>query len=324
MSAACLAEALGDYGGVVGRDIGVRANRRFDEGIALELDVRTDLTEAMSLPPHAAKMLSAGLAASTSTALFNPLDTLRVRWQVSPRSDPTASGGVLRYGMNIVRTEGLIEGLWRPGLTANMLGMSLSAAVRFGYYETVRDGLVKLTSPTAACSGDGCTKNGAHMMVAGALCGAVGYAWTTPFHLLKTVIQAEKGLISPNSIHLTGAQPGKRVHVDSLFTGMLTLARDNGVSSLYRGTLPLMMRGSLFTAGQMMGYDGVKTFAISHGSGDGLQLHVVASIAASFGASFLSAPADLLMARYMTSNDTASILHCIKEIYAEGGVSSFW
>lgn len=178
-------------------------------------------------PPREFKsFVAAGIAATLSSSLYNPLDCLRVRWQVLP----AASGeqNLLLFGLRIVREEGLINGLWRPGLGANALGMGLSSGIRFGGYEPVRNALVGESQ-----------KSYQHMVLAGLITGSVGYIITTPFHLLKTTIQAEMGQKSP--------------YVKDFASGARRIVEQGGLSSLYRGAIPLSSRGALFTAGQLMG-----------------------------------------------------------------------
>ena len=83
--------------------------------------------------------LSAGVAASVTSTFYNPLDCLRVRWQVSSTSSPQ---GLVTFAQQICRNEGIVSGLWLPGIAANAFGMGISAALRFGYYERVRDGFI--------------------------------------------------------------------------------------------------------------------------------------------------------------------------------------
>mmetsp|Transcript_4475 Transcript_4475/g.12440 ORF Transcript_4475/g.12440 Transcript_4475/m.12440 type:complete len:369 (-) Transcript_4475:63-1169(-) len=269
----------------------------------------------------AAKVIAAGAAATISSGLYNPLDCLRVRWQVASKSDPATSRGIFRFGMDIVKSEGVIKGLWRPGLTSNITAMCLSNAARFGAYENVRDALVSLSAGGELRSEK---KSAMHMLTAGVICGAVGYAWITPFVLVKTMIQAEKGVMGPNGVYLTGSRAGKGAYVQHLVSGAVRLAQDNGLMSLFRGTLPLSARGALFTSGQFMGYDGLKTLAKYHDVEDGPALHMVSSVTASLGASLFSAPADLIMAKYMADRRYKNITACIRDIYKEAGVLGFW
>mmetsp|Transcript_2745 Transcript_2745/g.5776 ORF Transcript_2745/g.5776 Transcript_2745/m.5776 type:complete len:344 (-) Transcript_2745:84-1115(-) len=259
----------------------------------------------ITLSAQATQFLCAGTAASISSFLYNPLDCLRIRWQVAPNAVTDTSGGLLRYGSHIVRSEGLVSGLWRPGLAANVSGMFLSAAIRFSSYEHVRDGLITRYDGDDDDNDDGSSgssKHGGHMVAAGLVCGAFAYFVTAPLHLLKTLRQAEKG------------RPGMDVW------GIMSEA-----NNVIKGTAPVSLRGALFTAGQMIGYDGLKTAAKARGFEDGPYLHLLSSVAASFGASFLSAPADLLVARYMSMATKGDrLLVCVKEIYDERGIKGFW
>ena len=234
--------------------------------------------------------IAAGTASAISSAIYNPLDCLRVRWQVKLTSETT----LIEFAARILRQEGIVNGLWRPGLAVNAAGMACASAVRFGYYEIVRDGL------------SGQEKMGHHMVLAGLICGATAYCVTTPFHLLKTQVQAQSG-------------PGKR---NNYLERVTQIVNERGLGGLWKGSETLAVRGGLFTAGQMLGYDGVKTMLKERGLEDDTKLHVVASISASFGASLLSAPADFIMAKYMNSNRT--LLHCIQNVYRKNGVTGFW
>ena len=249
--------------------------------------INHEISSEIAMSQDAAWFLCAGTAASVSSFLYNPLDSLKVRWQVAaPRS---AEHGLLRYGSQIVRTEG-IGGLWKSGLGANVSGMFLSAAIRFACYEHVRDSIVS----------DG-TKSSLHMGAAGLVCGAFSYFVTSPFHLLKTLRQAEP----------------VRPDID-------VLAKLSDARNVLRGSASVSIRGALFSCGQMLGYDGLKSAAKARGFEDGPSLHLISSVAASLGASALSAPADLLVARYMSMSSTGSLLHCVREVYDESGVRGFW
>jgi solute carrier family 25 uncoupling protein 8/9 len=74
----------------------------------------------------------------------------------------------------------------------------------------------------------------------------------------------------------------------------------------------------------LTGYDGLKTMAKNRGYEDNVYLHVASGISASFWASFLSAPADLVMAKYMSSKSKESLGNCVKEIYVKNGIIGFW
>jgi hypothetical protein len=85
-------------------------------------------------------MLAGSCAISIAVGTFNPLDTLRVRWQVTPEGS-----GLVSYARQIVAREGLVKGLWTPGLGANMMSFFVCGGFRQGLYPYFRDTLVVAT-----------------------------------------------------------------------------------------------------------------------------------------------------------------------------------
>lgn len=256
---------------------------------------------------------AAFISAGCTSALYNPMDCLRVRWQLLPRNDPALRAGFLRYGTNIIREEGLVRGLWRPGLAYNSAGMAISASIRFGCYETLRDYLNNANNIRNDAN-ESCHKSTSQMLIAGVCCGALGYSISTPFHLLKTINQAESA--HQGFLLTTGNE-----------TTLRSLFKQGGILSLWRGTFPLGCRGALFTSGQMLGYDGMKTFGKKNFDlEDNFVLRLFSGASASLGASALSAPADLIMTKYMANPNYSytNLARIMEEIVSKDGVLGFW
>mmetsp|Transcript_15703 Transcript_15703/g.22771 ORF Transcript_15703/g.22771 Transcript_15703/m.22771 type:complete len:209 (-) Transcript_15703:42-668(-) len=166
---------------------------------------------------------SAGIAAATSSAIYNPLDSLRVRWQVSGTS-AASEQSIISFGSRIIQEEGLFNGLWRPGIGVNMIGMSLSGAIRLGCYEMIRNSF----------EGE---KQVWHIVSAGLICGSFAYFTATPFHQMKTKLQA--------------CPEGSRRNA---FAEMVKLVSRTGrIDTLWKGSVPVSMRGALFSAGHVTG-----------------------------------------------------------------------
>jgi solute carrier family 25 aspartate/glutamate transporter 12/13 len=197
--------------------------------------VHLNLEPMMDNLPTARHFIAAGTASAVASGTFNPLDCLRVRWQTQLGAKERS---ILTFGRRIVQQEGLWQGLWKPGVGVNMIGMATASGLRFGYYETIRNGLNH-------SDGTRHEKQAWHMVVAGLVSGGSAYFITTPFHLLKTRIQSEAG---------------RHRQSKTLREGVLQIVSQTGnLSSLFRGSGPLAVRGSLFTAGQMVG-----TFSTDH------------------------------------------------------------
>lgn len=263
---------------------------------------------------------------AVTTAVYNQLDCLRVRWQTVPLTEAQniSSRGILHFASHIIKTEGLIQGLWKPGITANAIAMGSSSALRFGFYEGVRDALH--FSSLASQQGDHhekqTQKKGIHMFIAAFSCGAVAYFVTSPLHIIKTKIQAGRNKMDRN-ITQQGTAPGRT----GLLENLRIIFNKEGFTGLWRGSSPVAARGALLTAGQLCSYDGFKTLCKSNEFiEDGTTLHVLSSIVATFAITIFSTPADLVLSRFVSSysSRTETVMDCIKVIYNESGILGFW
>lgn len=215
-------------------------------------------TTAARLAQHRTELsrniLAGSCAISIAVGTFNPLDTLRIRWQVAPHHGSARAGGLVSHAREIVRTEGLVRGLWTPGLGANMMSFFVCGGLRQGLYPYFRD-LVVVASGAE-------DKGATSMMLGGFGAGAIAFWCCTPFFQLKTLMQAEAGQIDRQSGRLTtGAAKGSvpRFHGRPWWSNASTLMAEGGVHGLWRGACPLVVRGALLASGQMLGYDGMKT-----------------------------------------------------------------
>ena len=86
-------------------------------------------------------MVAAGSVGSLCVGALNPLDTVRIRWQIGQRG---SSSSIYSFFRDIVVKEGLWRGLWRPGCTANMAAICGSTGFRIGVYPTLREGITEL------------------------------------------------------------------------------------------------------------------------------------------------------------------------------------
>jgi len=109
-------------------------------------------------------LAAGGISWASTNALFNGLDVLRIRWQVSTRPKTT----LWRYFCDIAKTEGLIQGLWAPGLLANINFVLICGGTRMGLYPILRKKFVETFSKSQE-------KSGPFMMMAGFVSGAPAY-----------------------------------------------------------------------------------------------------------------------------------------------------
>eukprot|EP00466_Bigelowiella_natans_P019682 jgi/Bigna1/91130/estExt_fgenesh1_pg.C_890053 len=293
-----------------------------------------DSTSASPPPKEVSYKLARNLAAGTMCGCFvvmtfNPLDCLRIRWQV----EKTHHGVSLwEFSQKIIKKEGLWGGLWRPGLYANGAAASISVGTRMGIYPFLRDGIIKKLEHQ--------TKHPGVMFIAGLLPGMFGYWVSTPLWQIKTRLQAETGLLV-NGTYTTGACKGQKPTMIGLFDGLSRVYQQDGFLALYRGALPLMLRGGMMSSGQaqlkgmssnlmmFLGYDFTKTNAKSYGLlRDGPLLHVLASCTAAFLSTTFAAPFDIILTRMQAAPALgikySGPIHCVQSMIKEEGVAVFY
>ena len=263
-------------------------------GTSVGTNLCTMLPEWSSVVTMGQSMLAAGIAGGVQILFLSPLDCLRIRLQVC--SPPTRLG-TMGFAKDVVRRQGYWHGLHLPGLGWNVLAVASSQGIRTGVYTDFRDLISKLT-PGAA------EKGFVEMALAGLLPGALGYLVATPLYLRKTRLQAVPQFV------LEGSKVVRYSY--------------NSVASNWAGGGALVLRGATMSMGQMMSYDLVITGLTENRlMDDGQMLRAVAAIVSGVGASTSSAPADVIMSRYMSYGGKVGFVDTVKDLYRESGLRAF-
>lgn len=259
-------------------------------------------------------------------AITNPLDCLKNRWQVEPPGGPS---NLLDFTRTIVRNEGLVAGLWAPGLVVNMISCTISVGTRLGLYPMLRDAMPSMPSSSSQDP----QRSGVGMFVSGLLGGALGYICASPFFLAARVTQAEAGMLSPDTgLYTSGARKGLAPTVPGGGGGGLAILHHHvsttGVASLWRGAEVLVARGALMSATQLTTYDKSKGQLKSFGLTDGPVVHCLASLAASLTLTTAICPLDVTYTAYlagpMLGRPHATPLACARALVDEGGVQALF
>lgn len=254
-----------------------------------------------------------GASSGLSMAFLNPLDTLRLRWQVASTS--SAGAGLFPFGRRIVALEGAFRGLVRPGLGANVLSVGACNALKYAAYPIIRD--------TLSSTHDGEAGEGVGAMVAASMMsGAMGYAAFAPLYLTKTKLQTLLGTVGPDGRYLDGPRRGHLPAHRSLTQSLRASFREasaalrsashggahgGGAIATLRslcalwdcgGTTLLVFRGAAISCGQLTFYDLTKRASKRRGVEEGPLLHMGASVVAAFWATTLSLPFDVLLAKW--------------------------
>ncbi|XP_074716672.1 putative mitochondrial transporter UCP3 isoform X10 [Strix uralensis] len=263
------------------------------------------------VPPTAAvKFVSAGMAACIADLCTFPLDTAKVRLQIQgevriPRSSGTVEyRGVLGTLSTMVRTEGP-RSLY-SGLVAGLQRQMSFASIRIGLYDSVK----QLYTPKGAES-----TGLAARVLAGCTTGAVAVTCAQPTDVVKVRFQA------------TGALPDGTRRYSGTVDAYRTIAREEGVRGLWRGTLPNIARNAIINCGELVTYDLIKdTLLRAQLMTDNVPCHFVAAFGAGFCATVVASPVDVVKTRYMNSSpgQYRNVLSCLLALLMQEGLAGFY
>ncbi|XP_019185637.1 PREDICTED: mitochondrial uncoupling protein 5 [Ipomoea nil] len=276
-----------------------------------------------------------GIASIVAGCSTHPLDLIKVRMQLQGESAPAVQTlrpalafhttaahtgqihipppprvGPITVGVRIVQQEG-VAALF-SGVSATVLRQTLYSTTRMGLYDMMKQ---KWSDPK--------TNNMplAKKIGAGLIAGGIGAAVGNPADVAMVRMQADG--------RLPAAQ---RRNYKSVVDAITQMAKNEGVTSLWRGSSLTVNRAMLVTASQLASYDQFKETILEKGiMKDGLGTHVTASFAAGFVAAVASNPVDVLKTRMMNMKvepgmapPYAGALDCaMKTIKAEGPMALY-
>ena len=258
-------------------------------------------THAPNPNPGTVQSLRPALAFQT-TSLSGPGSSIHV--------PPPPRVGPIAVGVRIIQLEG-VSALF-SGVSATVLRQTLYSTTRMGLYDILKQ---KWSDP----------KSGNMPLVrkigAGLVAGAVGAAVGNPVDVAMVRMQADGRL--PQS---------QRRNYKSVVDAISRMARQEGITSLWRGSSLTINRAMLVTASQLASYDQIKEMILEKGvMKDGLGTHVTASFAAGFVAAVASNPVDVIKTRVMNMKvepgaepPYSGALDCaLKTVRAEGPLALY-
>jgi len=311
------------------------------------------------LPPNVqptlgTKMISAGFAAMTADLITFPLDTAKVRLQIQGSSLPAATStgtaaaatsskiltsghlvpgdhrmapkhskrreaqiaaknfkyrGVIGTIRTITREEGaraLYNGLV-PGLQRQMC----FASVRIGLYDAVKDIYCEALSSHSNSS----NPPPVIRILAGMTTGALAVISAQPTDVVKVRMQADC------------PPPGQPRRYAGSNIAYRTIASQEGVRGLWKGSIPNIARNCIVNACELVTYDYTKSFILNSGlMTDNLPCHSVSAFITGFVTTCVASPVDVIKTRYMNAGKGtyAGLGDCTVKMYKEGGLTAFW
>ena len=229
-------------------------------------------------PSLSLQLLTAGTAACVADLFTFPLDTTKVRLQISGEGGVLTGGGGRGVGgtmLNIAKTEGfsaLYSGIV-PGLQRQMA----FSAIRIGAYERVKEIYLEMTGV------EGGLGVMAVRVAAGVTTGTLAILAAQPTDVVKVRMQAAGG----------------KHQYRGVLDAYTTILRQEGVrGGLYRGTLPNIGRNCIINVGETVVYDAVKDAILKGGYlEEGIPLHFTSAVVAGVTATFVASPVDVIKTR---------------------------
>jgi len=311
------------------------------------------------LPPNmqptlGTKMISAGFAAMTADLITFPLDTAKVRLQIQGSSTPASTTGTAAAAANskILTSGHLVPGDHRiapkhskrreaqinsknfkyrgvvgtiatiskeegaralyNGLVPGLQRQMCFASVRIGMYDAVKDLYCEMLPSQST------NKNGPPpgiRILAGMTTGALAVISAQPTDVVKVRMQADC------------PAPGQPRRYAGSNLAYRTIASQEGVRGLWKGSIPNIARNCIVNACELVTYDYTKSFILSHQlMTDNLPCHSVSAFITGFVTTCVASPVDVLKTRYMNAGKGtyAGLGDCTIKMYQEGGLPAFW
>ncbi|KAI4732449.1 hypothetical protein E4T50_16972 [Aureobasidium sp. EXF-12298] len=267
-------------------------------------------------PASAATNLVAGGGAGMMEALAcHPLDTIKVRMQLSKRSQRGGSRrGFIQTGVSIVKRETPLA-LYK-GLGAVLTGIVPKMAIRFTSYEWYKQAL-------ASESGEISSKA---TFMAGLLAGVTeAVAVVTPMEVVKIRLQAQ---------HHSMADPLDVPKYRNAAHALYTVVKEEGVGALYRGVSLTALRQGTNQAANFTAYTELKSW-LQERSGHpeaglpGWQTAFIGLISGAVGP-FSNAPIDTIKTRLQRNPAQAGetalgrIVTIGSQMWKQEGIRAFW
>ncbi|XP_055951927.1 dicarboxylate carrier SLC25A8-like [Argiope bruennichi] len=258
-------------------------------------------------PTVGVKFVSAGTAACIADMITFPLDVAKVRLQIQGEG---VSGAVSKKGMfgmmlNIIQKEGP-KSLYN-GLCAGLQRQMCFASVRIGLYDSVKNQYSALASGSIPAGHVGIR------ILAGITTGGMSVIFAQPTDVVKVRMQAQVTGVAPRYV---GTMSAYR-----------TIAVEEGMKGLWKGTLPNVTRNAIVNAAELVCYDLIKEFILTRRlMSDNVPCHFTSAFAAGFCATVVASPVDVVKTRFMNSHhgQYAGALDCALKMFKEGGLTSFY
>lgn len=255
--------------------------------------------------------IAGGLAACGAVTFTNPIELVKTRMQLQGELSASATKiykNPFQAIALIYKNEG-IRGIQKGLMCAYIYQLGLNGC-RLGLYEPTRNIINSLFYPDAENINK--IQNIPINIVSGAISGIAGAIIGSPMYLIKTRMQS----------YSTAIKIGEQTHYTSVYQGLSTIFKSEGITGLFRGVDAAILRTGAGSAVQLPIYNFTKHEFLKFDLFDhGPALHLCASVVAGFGVGIVMNPWDVILTRvYNQRGDLYSgPIDCfVKTVKSEG------
>jgi solute carrier family 25 uncoupling protein 8/9 len=244
------------------------------------------------------ELFTSGVSVAIASAATNPIEVIKVRQQLAglTLADGSRAPGLVMTGTRLIQNEGVVA-LGR-GLSASITRASVYGSCRLGLYSPLK----------RALGADGDQSAILRKSVAGIGSGSIAAAISNPIDLIKTRQMSPMG--------------GGR----SYYAVLKEVLQNDGVTGLWKGTSPGVLRAGVLTASQMATYDEVKRGIIKTLKwNDDARTHFATSMLTGLVCTTVTSPVDVLKTKmFVGGGQYTSMLACARELFLAEGLRGFF
>ncbi|CBK22270.2 uncharacterized protein [Blastocystis hominis] len=197
-----------------------------------------------------------GCSACFASFCVQPIDLIKTRIQVVGKAQNI---GAVTIAKNLIKNEGVMK--LYAGLSASLMRQAIYGTARLGLHRVFSNYLKERNNGTLTF-----WMSTTSSLTSGALAGIIG----NPFDLSMVRMQAD-GLLPVE----------QRRGYSNCFTALYRITKEEGLMTLWRGSLPMIMRAMAMNFGMLASYDLSRQFIVKH-NGEGMVTNLLASAVSGF------------------------------------------
>jgi solute carrier family 25 oxoglutarate transporter 11 len=256
--------------------------------------------------------INGGIAGMTATTVIQPVDMVKVRLQLAGEGVKTGPKPTPVSVFRDIVASGKFRDLY-TGLSAGLLRQAVYTTARIGFFDT----FMKSLAASAESKGQkiGFKERAGAGLAAGGLAAVVG----NPADLALIRMQSD------------GLKPlAQRANYTSVIDALVRISKAEGVSRLWAGCYPTVVRAMALNFGQLAFFSEAKNQLKSTSLSPNTQT-LTASALAGFFASFFSLPFDFVKTRLQKQTRAADgslpykgMFDCFKQVARDEGLLRFY